>query len=156
MKKLFALSLVILLAVTLLASPGYCQNNNWGNTDLFGLLKKVFPGYLQAAGSAFGGATSLTTSTTTMPTGYSFVRKAITDATGFTTGTLANGTPGQFLTIFITTVSGSGSYTLTPSTKTGFSSILFDTAKDQATLWYIDDTVGWVVFSQTGCTVNLP
>jgi len=150
-RRTFLLTLVIMLAIV---SLGYCDANNWGETDTYGLLKKVVPSYLQAAGTTFGGATSIATSVTTIPTSYSLVRKAITDASGFTTGTLANGTPGQILTIFITAVSGSGTFTLTPATKTGFTTLYFDAALDSATLLFVDTSVGWIVIGTNSVVVG--
>jgi hypothetical protein len=68
---------------------------------------------------------------------------------GSTTMTLANGTPGQVLTIDLAT-DGGGDGTLTPTTKSGFTSIVFADAGDNATLKYIDDTVGWVILGTAG------
>ncbi len=151
MKRILALTLVIMLAIV---SLGYCANNNWGNTDTEPLLRKVFPGYLQAAGTTFGGATSLATSVTTIPTGYSLVRKAISNDPAFATGTLANGTPGQILTIFITSVDSGGTFTLTPATKTGFTTLTFNAALDSATLLFVDNTIGWIVIANNSVTVG--
>ena len=159
MKRILTLTLVMLLAIV---STGYCAANNWGNTDTMSLLNKVVPSYLQAAGTSFSGATSLTSNTTTIPTSYSLVRKVITDEVGYSgstpisyaSGTLANGTPGQILTIIITAVTGSGTYTLTPATMTGFTSLLFNAALDSATLLYVDSTVGWIVLSTNSVTLQ--
>ena len=63
--------------------------------------------------------------------------------------TLADGQPGQFLMINLTT-DGGGTGTLTPTTTTGFSTIAFDEAIDQAVLFYVDDSTGWIVWSATG------
>jgi len=63
--------------------------------------------------------------------------------------TLANGKPGQILVINLTT-DGGGTGTLTPATCTGFSTIAFDEAFDQATLLYVDDTVGWIILGLFG------
>lgn len=108
-----------------------------------------------AAGTANGGATSMATTDTAVPTTYAYVRKAIGPTVGHA-GTLANGTPGQILTIFITSVSGSGTFVLTPTTKTGFTTLTFDAAKDQATLQYINSSVGWILIGNTSVTVAIP
>lgn len=65
--------------------------------------------------------------------------------------TLANGTPGQILVINLTT-DGGGDGTLTPTTKTGFTTIVFADAKDQATLLYVNDAVGWILLGAKGAS----
>lgn len=37
-----------------------------------------------------------------------------------------------------------------------FNYLTMDTKGDNATLLYVDDSVGWVVVSNSGCTVNVP
>jgi len=111
---------------------------------------------LYAAGIADGGATSMTSSTLVVPIGYSYIRKAIANDAAFTAGTMANGEPGQLLTIHITEQPGSEVFTVTPATVTGITSIGFDAVGEIATFWYVDDTVGWVLFGQTNATINLP
>ena len=63
--------------------------------------------------------------------------------------TLANGNAGQVLVINLTT-DGGGDGTLTPTTKTGFATIVFADAGDQAVLFYVNDTMGWIIISLTG------
>lgn len=63
--------------------------------------------------------------------------------------TLANGKPGQVLQIILTT-DGNGDGTLTPTTKTGFATIVFADAGDKATLYYVNDTVGWIILGLSG------
>lgn len=63
--------------------------------------------------------------------------------------TLANGEPGQILVINLTT-DGGGDGTLTPTTKTGFATIVFADAGDQAVLYYVDDTTGWIIWGLSG------
>ena len=65
--------------------------------------------------------------------------------------TLANGKPGQLLVINIVT-DGGGDGTLTPVTATGWNTILFEDAGDQAVLFYVDDVIGWIIFSTFGLT----
>ena len=67
--------------------------------------------------------------------------------------TLADGIPGQTLTIHLDT-DGGGSGTLTPATSSNWSTILFADAGDQATLLYVDDTVGWLIISVFGLTAQ--
>jgi len=63
--------------------------------------------------------------------------------------TLANGKPGQILIIYLAT-DGNGDGTLTPATKTGWSTIVFADAGDRAVLWYVNDTIGWVIVGLSG------
>jgi len=63
--------------------------------------------------------------------------------------TLANGKPNQVLSIILS-VDGTGDGTLTPATSTGWSTIVFADALDQAVLFYVDDSVGWRIWSLTG------
>lgn len=167
MKKLLALSLVLLLAFTSpsLAAVGIKVDgvNKYTATDI------NFKGAgtmitsdgstttlnLVLSGVANGGAVSMATSDTAVSTSYGFTRKAIASDSAYSAGTLADGYPGQILTVFITTVAGSGTFVLTPTTKTGFSSLTFDAAKDQATLLFVNSTVGWVLLSNTAVTVTL-
>ena len=66
--------------------------------------------------------------------------------------TLANGTAGQMLTL-VMTVDGGGDATLTPTTKTGFSTTVFGDVGDAVVLQYFT-TLGWMVVSNNGATVN--
>lgn len=63
--------------------------------------------------------------------------------------TLADGSPGQVLIINLTT-DGGGDGTLTPATATGWATIVFADAGDQATLLYVDDTIGWIIWGLKG------
>ena len=63
--------------------------------------------------------------------------------------TLANGKPGQVLQILLA-VDGGGTGTLTPATKTGFATIVFDDVGERATLYYVNDTVGWIILGASG------
>jgi hypothetical protein len=63
--------------------------------------------------------------------------------------TLANGYPGQVLVINLTT-DGGGDGTLTPATATGWATIVFADAGDQATLLYVDDSIGWILLGAKG------
>ena len=62
--------------------------------------------------------------------------------------TLANGDPGQVLVLNLTTDGGDG--TLTPATATGWATIVFADAGDQATLMYVDDSIGWLLLGAKG------
>jgi hypothetical protein len=63
--------------------------------------------------------------------------------------TLADGSPGQLLVVNLTT-DGGGDGTLTPATATGWATIVFADALDQATLLYVDDTIGWIILGAKG------
>jgi hypothetical protein len=63
--------------------------------------------------------------------------------------TLANGKRGQMLIIDLE-VPSVGVGTLTPDTSTGWATIVFADAGDQATLLYVDDTIGWVILGLAG------
>ena len=67
--------------------------------------------------------------------------------------TLADGIPGQTLIINLTT-DGGGTGTLTPVTATGWATIVFADAGDQATLLYVDDTIGWIILGCFGLTAQ--
>lgn len=63
--------------------------------------------------------------------------------------TLANGIPGQRLTIILVT-DGGGDATITPVLATGWATIVLADVKDTITLYYVDDTVGWIVEGAEG------
>jgi len=63
--------------------------------------------------------------------------------------TLADGNEGQLLYIELAT-DGGGDGTLTPSTATGWATIVFADAGDRAVLFYVDDTVGWIILGLSG------
>ena len=64
--------------------------------------------------------------------------------------TLANGKPGQLMVINHVVDGGGTGMTLTPVTCTGFTTINFANAGDQAVLFYVDDIIGWIIFSAFG------
>jgi hypothetical protein len=66
---------------------------------------------------------------------------------------LADGIPGQTLTINLSVDAG-GTGTLTPATATNWATIVFADAGDQATLMYVDDTIGWIILSVFGLTAQ--
>ena len=67
--------------------------------------------------------------------------------------TLADGEPGQTLVIYLS-VDGGGSGTLTPATASNWATILFADAGDQAFLFYVNDTIGWIIISVFGLTAQ--
>ncbi len=83
----------------------------------------------------------------TIPTTHPYVSKVTgADAEALT---LADGVPGQILVINLKT-DGGGSGTLTPATSTGFATIVFADAGDQAVLFYVNDSMGWIIIGLTG------
>jgi len=107
--------------------------------------------FLLLTGVPIGGATSMTSTDLAVSTSHSYVRKALTADPAFKNGTLADGVAGQTVTIFIT--EGIGTFILTPTTKTGFMSITFFGPEDQVTLSFVDDTVGWIILSESGIDI---
>jgi len=111
---------------------------------------------LLLAGTANGGAATMTTTDTAISTSYSLVRKDIGVQVGLA-GTLADGSPGQVLTIIITARAGSGTFLVTPTTKSGFVRLTFDAADEYATLLFVDTTIGWVpIAASAGVIVHAP
>lgn len=155
MKRTFLIALM--LAVFILSmSIGYCSENRWGQTDTLRLLGKVMPGYIQATGTAIGGASiTMASGVVAISPSYAFTNKAIGSTVG-EAGTLANGTKGQILKIYIISRAGSGTYILTPTTKSGFSTLTFDAAAEEATLLYLNDTLGWIILGSNGVTIGTP
>lgn len=153
MRKEMALIMAILLFV---ATPSFAAVGIWVDgapvgtaTDIEfteGVLthngsRWTFP--LLLAGTANGGAATMTTTDTAISTSYSYVRKAIGVQVGLA-GTLANGTPGQIITIMITARAGSGTFLVIPTTKSGYTQLTFDAVDEYATLLFVDTTTGWV------------
>jgi hypothetical protein len=108
--------------------------------------------YTSEAGAPYTGTDQLTAATLTVPAAtlaipvtHRFVNKA---TGGVEALTLADGEPGQWLTITLSTDGGDG--TLTPATKTGFATIVFADVKDTATLYYVNDTIGWILIGYYG------
>ena len=65
--------------------------------------------------------------------------------------TLANGSRGQIK--IITMITDGGDATLTPTTLNGYTTITFNTDGDACILLYTDDTNGWSVIGNNGCTL---
>jgi len=107
---------------------------------------------LLAAGAANGGATSMLSSTTVVPTGFAYVNMAVTTTDPlFSAKTLADGKKGQFLTIHV--YNGSQTTTLTPATSYGFSALSFNAVDDQVILLWVGSD-GWTVWEATSVTVT--
>ena len=68
-------------------------------------------------------------------------------AGAITTYTLPNGVPGQMLKIIM---ESADDVDIVPTTSIEFSNIDLDDIGDSATLFYVDDTVGWIIISLVG------
>jgi hypothetical protein len=113
----------------------------------------ALPKYLEFAHHSLFGTWGATLSTTSaadslaIPVTHPYVIKTTgADAEALT---LANGLPGQVIVVNLTT-DGGGDGTLTPATATGWATIVFADAGDQATLFYVDDTMGWIILGLKG------
>lgn len=98
-------------------------------------------------GASLSGSTSMAADVLAVPITHSIVLK--TSGADAEALTLADGTPGQILTIAMV-ADGGGDATLTPTTKSGFTTIVFADDGDNATLRFIDSTVGWVLMGTAG------
>jgi len=108
-----------------------------------------------------GGASTVSSSSTALDPAsqsYTVVRKCIGGAGGLDEtdgGTrLKDGKPGQMIVLLAITVEGSGTWIVTPETSLTFNTLTFDAVGEQTTLLYVNDTVGWVVQSTVGTTVD--
>jgi len=110
-----------------------------GNLAISGGFLRLSQTPQSASGTATG---SLTTAIT-----------SFTLTTGADTLSLANGVAGQMKHVVV--IGGTGSCTVTPATRLGYSSVTMNGAGDTLTLMYIDDTSGWAICAQHGCTVNI-
>jgi hypothetical protein len=70
--------------------------------------------------------------------------------------TLPNGTPGKVLVLKVVALLSGGTWVVTPTTSLSVSTITFDTIGDFVTLLYVDDTMGWIILSNNGCTIVTP
>lgn len=135
-------------------------NNNTAEIDLDRTVDVIFQTYLYAMGRG-NAASSLASSATNLAAWsipYVFVRKSVggnssLDETDYGTR-LPNGVDGQVTVFYIGSLMTDGSWIIKPVTCTGFNYITMDTKGDQITLLYVDDTIGWVILDNTGCTVT--
>ena len=72
---------------------------------------------------------------------------------GTADSSFADSVAGHQIT-FVLETDGGGNVDITPVTKTGFTSIQLNDAKDSCTLEYANDTDGWFLVSNNGCTIN--
>jgi len=120
----------------------------------------IFRENLLATGRKGGASTVSSSSTALAPASlpYTVVRKCIGGSGGLDEtdgGTrLQNGTPGQMLVLLAITVEGTGTWIVTPNTSLTFNTLTFDAVGETTTLFYVDDTVGWIVWASEGTTVD--
>ena len=115
-------------------TKGLIQQSGSGSANMFHVLAPSDTASVTVAGG-----------TVAIPVTHAVVSKT---TGGVESLTLANGSPGQVLQIILTTDGGDG--TLAPTTKTGFATIVFADAGDRATLYYVNDTVGWIILGLSG------
>jgi hypothetical protein len=118
----------------------------------------TFQSSLLAIGRKGGVSTASSSSTdfgtASMP--YTVILKYVSGGGGLDTSpgtTLANGQPGQVLVLYIQGLMASGTWVVTASKKMGWTTLTMDTIGDNAALLYVNDTIGWLILSQSGCTV---
>ena len=116
------------------ATKGLFQETGSGSPNLFHVIAPSDVGSTTKAGGALP-----------VPTTHAVVNMTTGGSEALT---LANGVPGQVLHLFLGTDGGDG--TLTPATKTGFATIVFADAGDRATLYYVNDTIGWIILGLSG------
>lgn len=142
MRKLIATALSLFLYLTpLFAWEGSSWSGGQFSSGLIGT------GYIN------GGVSNMAAGVLAIPLNYGVVSKTITSASD-EAGTLANGLQGQMLKIILATKGSSGNFVLTPTTKTGYATITFNSAGDQATLLFVDNTAGWIIVGETGTAVG--
>ena len=172
MKKFLVLAIVIalLLSVGPLAdaSVGYQKDGvNSGNIMKIDFQKGFtsFDGStvtFYASGYKGGVTTSVSTESnlTSAALAYGVIVKSNYDGTSDQKVTLADGSIGQMLTLTITALGSSGDWVITDDavgtaiTKTGWDDITLGDALDSITLLYLDDTVGWIIVGNNGCTIS--
>ena len=114
-------------------------------------------GAVTATLPAFGGQLAAFTATATtvagddltIPVTHGIVAK--TTANDGEVLTLAAGVPGQVIVLYLT-ADGGGDGVLTPgaTAHTGFTTITFATAKQSATLLWVDASIGWTILGTVG------
>lgn len=67
---------------------------------------------------------------------------------------LPDGIPGQVLVLMIKALMTDGSWIVTPLTCTGFTAVTLDTKGDVVSLLYVDDTIGWIITSNSGASIT--
>ncbi len=86
---------------------------------------------------------------------FGIITKVEIDAPSDQTRHIVDGVPGQMVTIQLTTKTNSNWIIGDdrPIVNTGWSTITFDTSGDSITLLWLDDTNGWIIVGNNGCTI---
>ena len=89
---------------------------------------------------------------------FGLVQKTMDDPSD-QTHTIADGVPGQEITLTLI-AKAAGNWVISEGgaasgaiTNTGWASITLDTALDSITLLWLDDTRGWIITGNNGCTI---
>ncbi len=119
----------------------------------------TFQTSLLANGRA-GGASTMSSSSTDMSVAgiaYSLTQKRVGGGNGLDSNgigsLLPNGKPGQVLTLTITALQSGGTWVVTPVTSNDFTKLTFTAVGSTATLLFVDNTVGWIVMSNSTVTI---
>jgi len=88
---------------------------------------------------------------------FGLVQKTMTGGSNLT-NEISDGTRGKQVTLQLATKGGGGNWIIGDDTsgnitKTGWTTITFDTALDSITLLWVDDSNGWIIIGNSGCTV---
>ncbi len=122
------------------------------------ILTTVFAtGYEAGASTMASEASNLTSAALT----FGIFTKTDLDSTSDYYTYLADGVPKQTVTITLLAKTGSGNWVITDdydasvtTTKTNWDDITFNSALDSVTLLFLDNTVGWVIVANDGCTIS--
>lgn len=117
----------------------------------------VFQSTVQASGSKTGVTTSVSQASNldSAALAYGVIKFASGTAK---TITIAAGVPGQMVTLVeeatVAITIDPRKYPLAPVARTGWNSIAITAANQSITLLWLDDTTGWVIVGNNGCTVS--
>jgi hypothetical protein len=150
---------LVIAMLLLFTVPGFCAQNNFGNTDLNPLLHRLIPTDLMYRGAQRGGVSTIVSqvsklTSTNLAFGFLWLNGATKRFS------IAAGETGQEITLMKKDVDARVlRLDLTidnPNTAhTGFNSILWPTAAGSyvTLLWY-DDTLGWIITGSQGVTIE--
>jgi hypothetical protein len=130
----------------------------FANPIVTGNLK--FKTTVVATGYKEGVTTNVSTESnlTSAALAFGFIRRTQDSPTDIVVGIVA-GVKGQMVTIQLI-AKAAGNYVISKTgmigsgPATGWSLLTFDTAGDSITLLYMDDTIGWIVTGNNGCTIT--
>jgi len=154
MKKILISLLVLLVLVFLVVPLAFSTTNfnNWGGVDRVRLLGRELPYDFLHVGFNRGGASTASSTAADISSSYTVMAKVVPNTTQACV--LDDGVQGQVFTMYCSVLVGSGSSVVTPATTSGFATFTLDAAGESITLYYVDDTTGWIVIGTYGATVN--